>query len=383
MNFPTGCLLSPDDSRDYNASSHIPVYGSSGATQDIELPEIEADYQLGDTCVSHSREVRKTQKERIERGYLQRFNPYFLDNTRQPGQYQGTNGWYPREAEANLVKFGICRRDLFDSEPFRGEMRELPKEVLEDAKYQRNEKYFRINTRDEGVSNIKLNGGFSVAIPLYSDFVKLVNTDDTLPFPPILPLPRKGEKPKYYHDMAVQGVKFSLGGWKVLNSHGTHWGKKGYFILPFDYPIEEMWGAKDAYIPIPETATEDIILWIGKKNYQAGGKTSEMDVAPILKPGKTFVPLRFIGQALGFLVEWDVKTKKVTLNDGFTRMNFTIGQNVYFINNEPKFLSLYEEPFIEENRTFVPLRIIGESFGREVRWFEETQKIIIYKKKTR
>jgi hypothetical protein len=378
---PTGYIPSPPDKRDFNASSHIPVFGSSGANIDLELPELEADYQRGETCVSHADEVVKAQQEYAERGAWQRFDPYFLDNTRQPDQYQGTSGWYPREAKKNLQKFGICRRGMINSRPWNGKPMNFSQTVLDDASYQRIDTYFRINTRDEMISSVKFNGGFTIAIPLFKGFNTLKSFDDTLP---ILPLPTKNDKPYAYHQMAVQGIMFSHGGLKVLNSYGSSWGRRGYFVLPWDYPIEEMWGSKDKYLPIPEVATEDIILYIGKTTYEAGGKKAEMDVAPFIKPevNRTFVPLRFVGQALGFMVNWQPEQQKIYLTNGINEMTFTIGQNYYFDNGIVKFLEPSEAPFIENNRTFIPLRVVAESraFNRKVEWYGESQKIIIYKK---
>lgn len=378
---PTGYIRSPEDKRDFNASSHIPVFGSAGSNIDLELPELEADYQRGETCVSHSDEVVKAQQEYAERGVWQRFDPYFLDNTRQPDQYQGTSGWYPREAKKNLQKFGICRRGMINSRPWNGKPMNFSQTVLDDASYQRIDTYFRINTRNEMISSVKFNGGFTIAIPLYKSFKTLQSFDDTLP---ILPLPKKDEKPWGYHQMAVQGIMFNLGGLKVLNSYGTMWGRKGYFVLPWDYPINEMWGSKDKYLPIPEVATEDIILHIGKTNYEAGGKQAEMDVAPFIKAdaNRTFVPLRFVGQALGFMVKWTPETEKIELINGIDSMTFWIGKNTYVDNGELKFLEPVEAPILLNNRTFIPLRVVAESraFNRKVEWYGETQKIVIYKK---
>lgn len=46
----------------------------------------------------------------------------------------------------------------------------------------------------------------------------------------------------------------------------------------------------------------------GEKNY------SLMDVAPKIVDGRTFVPLRFVGNALGVGVEWDEATRTVNID---------------------------------------------------------------------
>jgi hypothetical protein len=43
------------------------------------------------------------------------------------------------------------------------------------------------------------------------------------------------------------------------------------------------------------------------------GKTLTIDAPPVIKLGRTFVPLRFISEALGAIVSWDAGTRTVTV----------------------------------------------------------------------
>ena len=45
------------------------------------------------------------------------------------------------------------------------------------------------------------------------------------------------------HCMLIYG--WNEQGWKVLNSHGKSWGKKGKCIIPYDYELREAWGVID------------------------------------------------------------------------------------------------------------------------------------------
>ena len=54
-----------------------------------------------------------------------------------------------------------------------------------------------------------------------------------------------------------------------------------------------------------------IELEIGSKVIKVDGVLKEMDVAPFIKDGRTFVPLRFVSEALGAEVDWEPKTGKV------------------------------------------------------------------------
>lgn len=56
-----------------------------------------------------------------------------------------------------------------------------------------------------------------------------------------------------------------------------------------------------------------IKLKIGDKSIKVNGTHKSIDVAPFLKDRRTFVPVRFVSEALGYNVEWNDKTKEVTI----------------------------------------------------------------------
>lgn len=56
-----------------------------------------------------------------------------------------------------------------------------------------------------------------------------------------------------------------------------------------------------------------IVLTIGQKTAQVGGESRILDVAPSLIAGRTFLPLRFVGESLGANVTWNGKNKTVEI----------------------------------------------------------------------
>lgn len=52
-------------------------------------------------------------------------------------------------------------------------------------------------------------------------------------------------------------------------------------------------------------------MQIGSKQYRIGDKVYEMDVAPFIQGDRTFVPLRFIAESLGCAVDWKQDTQEV------------------------------------------------------------------------
>lgn len=58
-------------------------------------------------------------------------------------------------------------------------------------------------------------------------------------------------------------------------------------------------------------------LWIGKPKAVVNGISVDIDpdkpVSPVIIQGRTFLPLRFIGETLDFKVDWDSLTERITL----------------------------------------------------------------------
>ncbi len=53
-------------------------------------------------------------------------------------------------------------------------------------------------------------------------------------------------------------------------------------------------------------------LTIGSKEAFVDGRRVELDTPAQLLNGRTFVPLRFIGETLGFQVAWDLRVINIT-----------------------------------------------------------------------
>ncbi len=95
----------------------------------------------------------------------------------------------------------------------------------------------------------------------------------------------------------------------------------------------------------------------------------------ILPPGRTMVPIRFISEAFGANVEWIAATKTVKITWGAKTIELTVG--VYTAKVDGKEVKLDAPPLIKEGRTFVPIRFISEAFNADVKWDSKEQKVTI------
>jgi len=109
------------------------------------------------------------------------------------------------------------------------------------------------------------------------------------------------------------------------------------------------------------------------------GKSVPLDAPPVIIQGRTMVPIRFIGEAFGAKVDWDASSKKIRLTLDSTQIQLQIGQKTAYKNKQAVILDA--PPLIIKGRTFVPLRFIGEAFGATVDWLAPTKEIRITFKK--
>ena len=96
------------------------------------------------------------------------------------------------------------------------------------------------------------------------------------------------------------------------------------------------------------------------------------------------LPARFVAESLGAVVEWNgdkqlvtIKGKNLKTNEDVTIL-ITIGAEYAVVNGEN--VKLDSPAFIENDRTYTPIRFISEHLGASVEWLENEQKVIITKK---
>jgi hypothetical protein len=120
-------------------------------------------------------------------------------------------------------------------------------------------------------------------------------------------------------------------------------------------------------------------LQVGNKNALINNETSSLEAAPVIKDGRTMVPLRFVGEAFGAEFAYDPVFKIIDINFGSDKIKMQIGKKTAIVNGVE--IALDVAPFIVNGRTLVPIRFISEAFGAEVVWDGTTKTVtIIYPK---
>ena len=89
----------------------------------------------------------------------------------------------------------------------------------------------------------------------------------------------------------------------------------------------------------------------------------------------TMVPMRDIFETLGAVMDWNAKTQTVTARKGDTEIKLTIGSKTAYVNGSS--VDMTPAAMIVEGKTMVPLRFVGEALGVTVKWDKADGKVIL------
>ncbi len=115
-------------------------------------------------------------------------------------------------------------------------------------------------------------------------------------------------------------------------------------------------------------ATGDIQLYIN-------GVQIHPDVPPFLLNNRTLVPVRVIAERLGADVGWVESQKKVTIVCDQASLVLYIDSPEAWVNGRKVILDTV--PIVRNGRTMVPIRFISERLGAQVRWDEPNRRVYV------
>ena len=99
----------------------------------------------------------------------------------------------------------------------------------------------------------------------------------------------------------------------------TGFTSNGHTMFPFRALMEWM-GAQVDWNSAGQCVTArrggvTMVLWVGRSEAKVNGRARSMGVAPALAMGLTFVPLRFVAEALGARVDWNPRAWQAVVWD--------------------------------------------------------------------
>lgn len=112
-----------------------------------------------------------------------------------------------------------------------------------------------------------------------------------------------------------------------------------------------------------ENSAPAVKVWVENNDIQ-------FDVRPFIDDNnRTLIPVRFVSEALGAIVEWNQDNQEVIIKDNNIIINLSIGSNSIFINGKEERMDT--KAILKEDRTFVPLRFVSEALNCNVTWDQE------------
>lgn len=96
------------------------------------------------------------------------------------------------------------------------------------------------------------------------------------------------------------------------------------------------------------------------------GSPVAFDQPPIVTGGRVLVPLRGVFEQLGAFVQWNPANGTILATRADSEVRLTLGSRIAFVNGSQVRLDV--PALVVAGRTLVPLRFVGEAMGAYVQW---------------
>lgn len=104
-----------------------------------------------------------------------------------------------------------------------------------------------------------------------------------------------------------------------------------------------------------------------------------MDIAPFIYQARTMLPIRYVAEALGFMVTWDANTRTIYLVDKENIVQIPVDTNNIIVNGTT--FTSDVKPIIRNNRTMLPIanvaRALGLQDGKDILWDPVSRSVTI------
>ena len=123
------------------------------------------------------------------------------------------------------------------------------------------------------------------------------------------------------------------------------------------------------FIVAPASAAGDVALMLD-------GSEIVCDTAPVIDRGRTLVPVRALFESLGAEVGWDPAEKLVSVSYSNTAVHLVIGKKTARVNGKDVAMDV-PAAILPGNRTYIPVRFVAESLGFGVDWDDSSRTVLL------
>ncbi len=209
--------------------------------------------------------------------------------------------------------------------------------------------------------------------------------DEFLPMTEVISMNNDGTNQRLlFSDKQITGYKINEG--KMY--YATDNRQFGTCIKSYDFDsgkIETLTNSyADANVSVIETDHAEFAVWYGNiEEYYSdnaikveyGGKDIAFEHTPITQNETVIAPLRELAEALGALVSWNEETMTASVEKDGVILTFPVGNLSVYKNGEEIATGRFN--ILIDDKAYVPVRLIAESFGMNVDWNENTKTVIL------
>lgn len=131
---------------------------------------------------------------------------------------------------------------------------------------------------------------------------------------------------------------------------------------------------------LPEQALDQLAAGVEKRPLLVYNQQLIVsDAPPLLHEGRTYLPIRALGDAIGLSSAWDASDGKAKLSAGETAYHFEPNEReaVRQVGSKSEAIMMDQAPLLIKGRLYVPVRFFAEEFGFRVDWIQALDTIVV------
>jgi len=174
----------------------------------------------------------------------------------------------------------------------------------------------------------------------------------------------------YVGDLELTDVQLLMfRGFVIDPDSGDYTVIPGSFSADRDYFYFEFAGSGIIGALVYQLPTPLLCLTINQYSYYYRGTQQTSDAAPFITQNRTMVPIRLVSEALGATPRWDRSTRTAYIYYNDTVLRLPVGEPL------PEDMGT---PLLRNNRVLVPLRFVIENFDAFTFWDRELREVTVF-----
>ena len=131
----------------------------------------------------------------------------------------------------------------------------------------------------------------------------------------------------------------------------------------------------DAAIRRIRSTTSTLVFRIGSDTAWFTAGVVVVDAKPFINKNRSYVPIRLLAETMGADVSWNQATQTVTIQKELNVLEIPVGHSAPSLNGKP--YDMDTPPILQNGRTFLPARAVAEALGGQVWWDAGKKEVVV------